>query len=401
MSTAPIDLTAPATWATDTNYATGPDVGTPTKVDPGSGIRATGVIPASGVAAQHFNFNLHAITAHLAVLAAQAQVAIQGRLFLKQTSINSVAASDDGSNFLAALSVNNHIPTVVVKANSSGVYQMQDAEMYSFGGALSVITDSVAGGALRGTRYVVIGVGGTKNEFSTNNGDTWTAGGSTGVLSALVAICNSDTNLNVISAAGGSAYSTSGVAWTNPTAGNLPSDFVTGGGFTSVAALDNDILVAVGIEAGDPAFARSTNGGVTWALASGTVPNSTSHSDAGWVVSEGNNATALYHAGRRNVNTVDISTSTNGNTWTLITSLTSLGTVSGVKLMMCSTTKLLVVAMKLSTGVVELRASIDLGATWCDPSYVPGTFALTGFSVAAGRVYATSGDNILTSSRLM
>lgn len=47
-------------WSTDTNFTNGPQVGTPTKVDPGTGKRAEGWLPTERPAAQHWNhhFNL-------------------------------------------------------------------------------------------------------------------------------------------------------------------------------------------------------------------------------------------------------------------------------------------------------------------------------------------------------
>jgi hypothetical protein len=51
----PAKPTADPTWATNANYAGGPDVGTATKIDPGAGIRADGWRGGAGVAAQHEN----------------------------------------------------------------------------------------------------------------------------------------------------------------------------------------------------------------------------------------------------------------------------------------------------------------------------------------------------------
>lgn len=41
--------------ASDTNFATGPDTGTPTKVEPSAGIKAQGFVPGTGFLAQHVN----------------------------------------------------------------------------------------------------------------------------------------------------------------------------------------------------------------------------------------------------------------------------------------------------------------------------------------------------------
>lgn len=47
--------TPPRKWSTDTNYSSGVDTGTPTRVDPGAGLAAQGFIPHEGVPAQHVN----------------------------------------------------------------------------------------------------------------------------------------------------------------------------------------------------------------------------------------------------------------------------------------------------------------------------------------------------------
>lgn len=44
------------TWATDANYSNGPEVGTPTKADPGAGVQAEGYIPKTRLPAQVINW---------------------------------------------------------------------------------------------------------------------------------------------------------------------------------------------------------------------------------------------------------------------------------------------------------------------------------------------------------
>lgn len=44
------------TWATDADYSNGPEVGTPTKADPGAGVQAEGYIPQTRLAAQVINW---------------------------------------------------------------------------------------------------------------------------------------------------------------------------------------------------------------------------------------------------------------------------------------------------------------------------------------------------------
>lgn len=57
---------APTAWASDTNYASGPANGTPSKVNPGVGRFAQGWVPGNTLPAQHLNFHLAAVTTALA-----------------------------------------------------------------------------------------------------------------------------------------------------------------------------------------------------------------------------------------------------------------------------------------------------------------------------------------------
>lgn len=56
----------PFTWATDTNYTHGPDVGTPTKVAPSSGVRAEGFVAKTAAVPQFQNELFSEIAAWLA-----------------------------------------------------------------------------------------------------------------------------------------------------------------------------------------------------------------------------------------------------------------------------------------------------------------------------------------------
>lgn len=46
-------------WATDTNFTNGPDVGTPTKVEPSAGVKAEGHVPGTILPAQRLNWHLN------------------------------------------------------------------------------------------------------------------------------------------------------------------------------------------------------------------------------------------------------------------------------------------------------------------------------------------------------
>jgi hypothetical protein len=368
----------PQPWATSDNYSTGPDVGTPTKVDPSSS--ADGFIRGTAAAAQHVNHNFHPLAETTRRVFTTTSLAL--RLLDDQ--------QDDLTAGLGAAQVAVSVPVVLIKASTTGVLRVMGAGADA-GGAIAGFTDSVKQAARVGSTVVVVGSGGTENCRTSDNGVGWTAGGATGLLTEPVSVAGNGTQFCLVSSAGGSAHGT-GATWTGGTIGDDVSDVVTGGGITSVAGITG-VFVAVGLEAGDPAFARSTDNGVTWTAGAGTVPNAAAQSDAGYVTSDG--ATTFYHAGRRASTTCDVAVSTTGSTWTTIATLTSALTISGVKIMHCDRTDLLVVAMQHTTNT-EVRASTDGGLTWSEPEYLQG-FVLAGLAVAGGRLFASKGAKLFAS----
>lgn len=386
-------MALPRVWASDTNYSSGVDSGTPTKVDPGAGLTAQGFIPGSGVPAQHMNYILHQLTA-------RAAADFRRALYLHRLVLDGETI-DDTSAGIAALSQNEHLQTVVAKANTNGVILAGDAEHFELGGTLADITGDVRGGVRSGGTYLVVGDGTNHCARSTDGGSTWSAGGDAGASLVDVALTDVEglVHVNALRSSGVTVYSTDmGVSWDTPE----PGDNIVAAGLTTqtaLATLSGGIVVCCGLDSGgDVAFARSADGGQSFVAGSGTVVEAATMSDSGWVT--GNNGTEIYHAGRRNVQFVDISVSTDGNTWTTRSTVQSLGTVTGVRIRLCPNTGLLVLFAALNSGVVEIRASLDSGYTWSPPSYAPG-FTLTGFAVAAGRIYATKGAAVYSTARIL
>ncbi len=371
----------PQPWATSLNYASGPDTGTPTKVDPAS--TANGFIRGTAAAAQHVNFNLHPLAE------TTRRTYTTGCLTLRLLDTDE---QDDLTGGLAVDASSLTVRSLLVKASTTGVVAVHSGSSGVSVGVLAGITDSIKQAARVSTTVVVIGAGGTQNARSGNTGNTWTTGGASGLITDLVSIAGDGTQFCVVSAAGGSAHGT-GATWTVATIGDDISDVVTGGGITSVAGIA-DLFVAVGLEATDPAFARSVDHGVLWTAASGTVPNAASHIDAGWITSDG--AAAFYHAGYRASVTCDVASSPDGNTWTSKATLTSAAAITGVKLMHCPQTDLLVVAMQHGDLNVEVRASTDGGDTWSEPEFLQG-FVLAGLGVAGGRLFGAKGGRLFAS----
>ncbi len=369
----------PQAWATATNYSTGPDTGTATKVDPSS--PTNGFIRGTVAAAQHVNHLVHPLAE------TTRRTFTTGCLTLRPLD------TDDQDDLTAGLGVSQvavSTPMVLIKASTSGVLRVMGSGAVN-GGAVAGFTDTVKQSARVGNTIVAIGSGGTENGRTTDNGVGWTAGGATGLLTEPVSIAGNGTQFALVTAAGGSAHGT-GATWTVATIGDDISDVVTGGGITSVAGISG-VFCAVGLEAGDPAFARSVDNGVLWAAAAGTVPNAATHTDAGYATSDG--AAVFYHAGYRASVTCDIATSTDGSTWTAVATLTSALTISGVKLMHCDRTDLMVVAMQHSTNA-EVRASTDGGLSWSEPEYLQG-FVLAGLGVVGGRLFGSKDARLFAS----
>jgi hypothetical protein len=119
---------APTAWASDTNYSSGPNSGTPTKVDPGSGRFAAGWVPGDTLPAQHLNFHLAAVTTALAdIVSKVSNKALDGAGGGSYTPTAPI-------NFLGAQSVNFHTASV----DSTGTFTVTP------GGKIDVIS----GGAI-------------------------------------------------------------------------------------------------------------------------------------------------------------------------------------------------------------------------------------------------------------
>lgn len=374
-------------WATLTNYAAGPDTGTPTKVDPSSS--TNGFIRGVAAAAQNVNF----VIAPLAETSRRAFTL--ATLALRPIDCDEQSDTTDG----LAVTMGQFAatgPSLLCKGSPGGVVAVGDGNLGESRGVLSQVTDTAVCGA-RGptsTRTVVIGAGGTQNCFTTNNGTGWSSGASTGLLGSLASVVATGTNFIVASGAGGSAHGTGAGAWTTATPGSDIQDVCSGGGVSSLAALTGGVVVAVGLDGGpNPKIARSTDGGVTWAAASGAIPNAASQGTAGCVA--GDEGATLWHAGHRSFTTVDIAVSTDGNTWTTRATLTASATVSQTRIMKCPLTDLLVVAVQRSVAV-EVWASTDEGLTWSESQNLIG-FNVANLGVACGRLFGSKGGKLFAS----
>ena len=393
-------ISIPREWASSTNYAAGPDIGTPTKVDPGAALSAEGFEPGP-VKAQHVNYVLNQLSK------ANSREVFNGALFLRR----SAAAVVESSVSLAVVEGwTPGQPTMVIKGgvNDSWSIGLGQDRQTLVGNINASISSGLIDAARNGQRVVAIGSGGaTRAAFSTDEGGTWAAGSNLGATPQAI-VWNATQGRFLVTFVAGNNVSndTDGAStWTSVSTGLTAAQ----GG---IALLSGGNAVAGGCGASFPEFAISSNGGTTWSLSgSNVLPSFGDYTtgEAGWVA--GNSGSKVFHAGRANGGTeLRICSSTNGTTWTLVKTFTSpSASIGGIfaympRLLMCQRTGLLVVLCRVADGIpntemVVAYASADLGASWTEAAtYHSAIFSNHNtWRLADGRLFATSAQELFIS----
>jgi hypothetical protein len=361
----------PRVWATNTNYSAGLDVGTPTKVDPGSALAAEGFEPAPIVAA-HVNHILNGVTApmsrHLTVLCKPRQV---GTL------------SSDGEMGIATLKTDPGVTLCVGHAGNQAMHVSDLGSFFLTGAGATSITSSVFAAAVSINEVHLFGFGGNGNCYSNDDGATWTAG----------ALLNAFTLHGIFDAhslkflglyADTVAHSIgANASWTAVT--------VTGAGQTNMSALaalsNGTILTDTAIGT----YKKSTDGGSTWGTA-GAPPNSGSCSNRGRLA--GNGGSKIYHAVHTPSSGMQISSTSDGTTWTLLSNIivpadfTVSDDTNGPGLAVCPDTGwIFLLASNDTSGHGLLYASPD-GLTWTDPLRLSAAYIDSrSFQASRGRIF--------------
>lgn len=362
----------PTLWATNANYAAGPDTGSETKTDPASA--GDGFIRGVAAAPQHVNYLLNA------QCGASRRALTVAMLRLREATLSGTTI-DDTAESCAGISLGQGRETLLLKVNSTGVLKLGDTDRLRLGGALTSVSSLVTSAATDGSRIVVIGTGGNRNCFSDGNGAAWTAGGALGSgFDVIVWEAVSGLFVSVNSGANTSRTSPDATAWS---AGGAPGDNSEGG----LACLSSGRLIACGFNS-DAKTRISDDGATTWG-AGGTIAGMNA---SGWIC--GNGGSCVYHYGSVSPgnSTNRVSVSTDGVNWATVVDFTApaLQTYSGIprtRIEMCQNTGLLVAMSVLSGGATELRASLD-GSVWTEPMYV-GDAPLASFAVAGGKLLHT------------
>ncbi len=383
-------LVQPRPWATNTNYSTGPDAGTPTKVDPASD--ANGFVAGVIAAPQHINY-------HFAQLALGLRHAMTRACVLRTTGIQ----TDDTNGLMAVASQGKTLPVVVGVVNTNGTPLLQDGGVPFEAGAVASITAAVFGAAYNpgGPRLVLVGSGGNRCCYSDDAGTTWNAGANLGGTGR--ACIWNPTWLRFM------ALYADHARWSVDAAGSWTDQTVTGAGSSTtygLAMLSNGDVVTPTSTAG-PTLAISQNGGTSWAATSGAP---TFAGGVGAISVAGEGFGTIYCARAATVSGgstgVVVASSTDGNTWTTVASINYFAefgqNVANALIKQCPDTGILFLGVSL-TNCMAFSASLDGGQTWSPPARfgsaaTVGSSSATCWSAAGGRLIALDQQGNLLAS---
>jgi hypothetical protein len=293
---------------------------------------------------------------------------------------------------------------LVVKGNTNGVFRFLDISIASSGTVtVAAITSGVRALAQNPSsgRFLAVGIGGVKNAFSDNDGDTWTAGGAFGFGGNPIAAVWDGTDFIVLDNTSSVAHSTNGVAWTPCTGGFDPINFQANG-TTSIALLGTTPFIAGATNTPSvaPVFTKSLDHGLTWAVVGSGVPNPSNYVASGGLGGiAGNGGSELYWLGNDGNSQLPLHVSTDGATWTIRSRLPALLVASTAvpRLLMCRDTGLLVAAVTELLGIVAVAVSKDQGRTW-SAAFRYNLTSVDAIGLAKGKVFATIGAKLFMSA---
>lgn len=322
-----------------------------------------------------------------AVLAVARAAGVKRALVLRSLDVTlSGVTPTPSSTLIGAVSALGYW-AVVAKAGNNSVFAINESPIPSMSGVTIPGLTSVRK-LVRGSRILAIGDGGNRNAFSTTNGNTWSAGGVTGLAVVATDAVWDGTEFVISTSTGKAAHSTNGVAWTVATGGSDISNVINLTPDGGLAALASGAVVAAGGQVdGSKVFALSANHGQTWAL-SGSIPSSsTDYVVQGSVA--GNGGTEIFWLGKRDgVARLDLWVSTDGAAWSKRAELPGFDGVLPPKLYMCQDTGLLV-ALQQNGNATLVSASLDRGQTWSEVTVYAETIAQV--ALARGRIFAGNG----------
>lgn len=369
----------PREFASDANFASGTDSGTPTKVDPGAAAEAQGAIAGLPFAAAHHNFSLNAIS-----LATRYQIE-QALSNLCVPVVSDVSAlPEQAFDGPGAAIVNHNGRTLLIK----GGVVLEDSQ----GGVLpfsaapaSACQPTVAAGPRATSNTLAVsgssGLPGTVGNiaYSTDGGATWLH----------FETANGDQTQPLIF----TPTSAGLFFWSGGTVAEVYRHTTFSGAKTTIALSAAHIcrglavressfaVLALRSNAGAPEFDISTN--ATSFSATGGQP--ASMADYGAIAA---NSSTFFWAGKNGSNQISVQASSNGAAWSEVATIASpsgtIGTAPSCRLVCDVSSGILWLAVNANSRWY-LYASPDSGLTWIGPRDIGASFPA--LSAAGGFLY--------------
>lgn len=303
-----------------------------------------------------------------------------------------IGVASDTNGACAVISQGRGKPAVCATMASGGVALIGDGTAAN-GGVVASITGPVKAGARNPStgRLVLVGTGGNRSCFSTDGGANWSAGGDLG--GSGVDLIWSTTNTRFVATYSGHVrYSTDAVAWTDVVLAGAG-----GSTYRGIGRLPNGNLVLSTGTGGSLALKLSSNGGASWGATGSPPPSySSGHAVTGAGIDK------LYFAGVLGSGAIEVFSSTDGNVWSLVSTLTApagLSYASGTTMIkQCPDTGKLFMTVASGASFLVL-ASLDGGVTWTEPLDLQTTAAgcprYESWDVAGGRMILTTQNSAL------
>lgn len=309
---------------------------------------------------------------------------IRRALALRPLDLNAIVPAS-GSIYVGAVSILSGSETLIAKGGTDGVLMVVDSPVVNNLASATTGLTEIRKLISSGSRVLAIGAGGNRNAYSTTSGNTWVAGGVSGLSTTPADGVWDGTRFVISTAAGKASSSTNGVAWTAATGGSDISDVINLTRAGGLAALGSGKVIAAGGNVdGSKPFAVSVDHGATWSLA-GSIPSS-DYVLEGYVAGDG--GAEVYWLGKPDgEDRLDLWVSSDGVSWSKRAEVEGFHGSFRPKLLMCQDTGLLLAVQDHGT-TVGAAASIDGGFRWSELVHYRLNDNIDALAVANGRVFS-------------
>jgi hypothetical protein len=348
----------PREFASDTNFASGTSIGSPTKVDPTAGAEAQGAVAGLPFAAAHHNFSINLLSVAARWQVEQALLTL-GPLFPEDAAEIGAEAFDG----LGVAIVNEDEDTILVKGGPNGVWKEANGRVSAWGvSAGGAVSPCGAAGPNSFGEIVVIDETNARACPSDDAGVSWSPGFDGTDHTSPGIVYDSVSDLFVwTDGTNGQVYS-----WPGDVASAAARALSSALPAQGVAVNSTGRFLVLMNNGGLPAFDTSTNGTV-YSAAGGTPPGM---GDFGSLCCNG---TLFFWAGGETTLTdISIQTSTTGAAWSEVGTISPPGGVLAPRScqIVCEPESGILWCAVQSLDGFRLYASTDSGTTWIGPRFL-------------------------------